>query len=587
MGETLANLYRKSVAHDKSAAILTKESGEYLPISSAELARRVMRLHAALLEAGLAKGDRCALISENRWEWAVADFAMMTAGIVSVPIYPSLPPDQVGYLVGHSESKGIFCSTPGQVAKIQEVRGELPDLRLVAAFDPVDEDGVTQLSSMIADGDPDEAERQRFDAAVDAVDEEDLASIIYTSGTTGVPKGVMLTHSNMATNVRDSPIMVTSEWVALSFLPLCHVAERLADYVYFSSGATVAYAESIETVAANMGEVQPTVAFAVPRFYEKVYGRVMAAIAEAPPARQKIFHWAVGVGKAALAYRLADKPVPKMLCLKHRIADAMVFKKLRGRLGGKMKIFFSGAAPLPTHLFEFFHALGMPIYEGYGLTETSPIVTISTADAVKLGKVGKVIPNVEVRIAEDGEILVKGPNIMRGYYKMEEQTAEVMDGEWFRTGDIGNVDEEGYLAITDRKKDMFKTSGGKYIVPSPIEGLIKRSTLVGTVVVIAERRNFPSALVVPNFETLGAWADAEGLPSGSNEELCANERVQERMMEEVADQCSDLAKYEQIKKITLIPQDFSLEGGELTPTMKVRRREVDKKYAAQIDAMYA
>lgn len=587
MAETLAQLFKNAVAHGKPEAILTKETGTYAPISSAELERRVLRLQTALLDAGLGRGDKCALLSENRWEWAATDFAIMSAGIISVPIYPTLPPEQIQYLLKHSESKAVFCSTREQLDKILEIRDQLPELGMVAVFDAVDEPDVRQLSGLIGDGDVTADERARCEAAADAVTADSLASIIYTSGTTGIPKGVMLSHGNLTSNIRDSLIEVGTDDVALSFLPLCHVAERLADYVYFASGATVAYAESIETVAANMGEVRPTIAVGVPRFFEKVYGRVMAAMAAAPAIRRMIFEWAVSVGKAATPHIVKDEPLPGLLGFKHGLAEKLVFHKLRGRLGGRIRMFISGAAPLPQHLAEFFYALGLPIYEGYGLTETSPLVSINTQENLKFGTVGKLIPNVEVKIADDGEILVRGPNIMQGYYKMEEQTAEVMDGDWFLTGDIGKLDGEGYLSITDRKKDMFKTSGGKYIVPAPIENSLKRSQLVETAVVIAEGRNFPSALIVPDFAALRAWAESKGIQAESNEELCAHEAVLAHMMDEVAGQCSSLAKFEQIKKIALISNDFTIDGGELTPTMKVRRREVDKKYADQIEGIYA
>ena len=587
MADTLAQLFQVAVSYGRSDAILTKETGTYSPISSAELERRVINLHLALRQAGFEPGDKCALLSENRWEWAAADFAMMTAGVVSVPIYPTLPAEQVRYLVDHSEAKGIFCSTREQVDKIQEVRGRLPQLSLVVAFDGIAEEGVKPLSELIGEEAPSGDGRQQFQASIDAVAPGDLASIIYTSGTTGVPKGVMLSHGNMSTNIRDSTIACGTDDTALSFLPLCHVAERIADYVYFNAGATVAYAESLETVAVNMGEVRPTIAVGVPRFYEKVYGRVMAAMAEAPAIRRKIFYWAVGVGKAATPYRLAGKPLPGLLGLKFGLAEKLVFQKLRGRLGGRIRILISGAAPLARHLAEFFYALGLPICEGYGLTETSPLVSINTLEDLKFGTVGKTIPNVDVRIAEDGEIVVRGPNIMQGYFKMEQQTAEVMDGEWFHTGDIGEFDDEGYLSITDRKKDMFKTSGGKYVVPAPIENQLKSSPLIETAVVIAQARNFPSALIVPDFAALRAWAATAGIQAANDVELCTDSTVQERVMAEVTELCKDMARFEQIKKISLIASEFSIDGGELTPTMKVRRKQVNEKYAKEIEEIYS
>lgn len=587
MADTLAQLFRHVVSYGKPDAMLTKEQGSYVPISSQQLEQRVVRLHVALRDAGIGRGDKCALISENCWEWAVADFAMMSAGIISVPIYPTLPAEQVRFLLKHSESKAVFCSTHEQLGKVLEIRDSLPDLGLVIVFEPVDEERVTRLDALLGNGELSPGERERFDALADSVGPDDLASIIYTSGTTGVPKGVMLSHSNLVTNVRDSTLRVSESDVALSFLPLCHVAERLADYVYFNSGATVAYAESIESVPLNMNEVKPTLAVGVPRFFEKVYGRVMAAMADAPAVRRKIFEWAVGVGKATTPYRLAGTPLPPVLGFKHRLAEKLVFHKLRGRLGGRIRMFVSGAAPLARHLAEFFYALGLPIYEAYGLTETSPLVSINSIGSLKFGTVGQIIPNVEVRIAEDGEILVRGPNVMQGYYKMEEQTAEVMDGEWFHTGDIGQLDDDGYLSITDRKKDMFKTSGGKYIVPAPIENLLKSSPLIETAVVIAEQRNFPSALIVPEYAALRSWAESEGIASSTNEELCAHPQAQDHVRAEIEQLCSGMAQYEQIKKIVLLSEEFSIAGGELTPTMKVRRRQVDEKYAKQIEEIYA
>ncbi|MCY4189145.1 MAG: long-chain fatty acid--CoA ligase [Bryobacterales bacterium] len=587
MAETIASLFRDIVAHRKPDAILTKDSGSYAPISSFELERRSIRLHLALRDLGLQRGDKCALISENRWEWAVADFAMMTAGIVSVPIYPTLLADQVRYLLEHSEAKAIFCSTADQMEKILSIRDRLPNLAHVIGFDAAAGEDAPKLADLIGADSPDSDARHRFEEAADTVVPGDLASIIYTSGTTGVPKGVMLSHSNICTNIRDSMLDVQPEDVALSFLPLCHIAERLADYVFFAGGVTVAYAESMEAVAANMGEVKPTMAVGVPRFFEKVHGRVMAAMADAPAIRRKLFHWAVGVGKAATPYRLQDKPLPGLLGIQHGVADKLVFSKLRGRLGGRIRFFVSGAAPLAKHLAEFFYALGLPIREAYGLTETSPLVSINPLEDLRFGTVGKLIPNVEVRIAEDGEILVRGPNIMQGYFKMEEQTAEAMEGGWFHTGDIGNLDADGYLSITDRKKDLFKTSGGKYIAPSPIEGRLKGSPLIELAVVVAEQRNFPSALVVPAFESLRSWAETNGIKAADNEELCANADVQRYVMSEITALCADMAGYEQVKRIALIPNEFSIAGGELTPTMKVRRNEVYKKYSAQIEAIYS
>ncbi len=586
MKNTLAELFHRTLRYQKPDAMLTKAGGKYVPISTLEMEQRVVRLNLVLQDLGIGHGDRCALLSENRWEWAVSDFAMMTAGIVSVPLYPTLPTAQLKYLLEHSESKAVFVSTQELLDKILKIRDELPHLSVIIVFDSVGDDSVKRLESLLVDDPFSDLERERYRVASHSVKPEDLASIIYTSGTTGVPKGVMLSHSNFATNVRDATLSVDTSDVALSFLPLCHVAERIADYCYFNDGATVAYAESIEAVPINMNEVKPTLAVGVPRFFEKVHGRVMAAMADAPVVRRKIFEWAVRVGKESASYRLKGEPLPLGLGFRYRMAEKLVFGKLRGRLGGRMRKFVSGAAPLGHHLAEFFYAIGLPICEGYGLTETSPLVSLNTLERMRFGTVGQIIPNVEVQIAEDGEILVRGPNVMQGYFKSEKQTAEVMDGEWFHTGDIGNLDEDGYLSIIDRKKDMFKTSGGKYIVPAPIENLLKSSRLIGTAVVIAEQRRFPSALIVPDFDSLRKWAETQGIKCSSDEELCDDSRVQEHVMHEVSRLCSDMPSYEQIKKIALLGQEFSIEAGELTPTMKVRRRAVNERYATTIDALY-
>jgi len=589
MSETLARLFRQTVSYDSPSAILTKADGKYSPVSSQELYRRVCRLQLALRDVGLEHGSHCALLSENRWEWAVSDFAMMTTGIVSVPIYPTLTADQIQYLLEHAEVRIILLSTAEQLDKIVSIWPHLPSLEGAIVFDRIEtsDERIISMGKLIGSEPLHDLECERLETAISSIEPSDLASVIYTSGTTGTPKGVMLTHGNFATNVQDSPIRVSKKDVCLSFLPLCHVAERVADYAYFEAGATVAYAESIDAVPLNMREVRPTVAVGVPRFYEKVYARVMAAMEDAPPLRRKIFEWAVAVGREGTPAKLAGEPLSGPLRWKYLLADKLVFEKLRGRLGGRMRMFISGAAPLARHLAEFFYAIGLPTCEAYGLTETSPLISVNTLERLKFGTVGRVIPNVEVKIADDGEILVRGPNVMQGYYKMEEQTAQVMSDGWFLTGDIGNLDEEGYLSITDRKKDLLKTSGGKYIAPAPIENRLKKSPFIGTAVVIAEQRNFVSALIIPEFEKLRSWAEAEGISFANNEILVGYSKTQERMMEEVVRQCADLPRYEQVKKIAVLDREFTIEAGEITPTMKVRRRAVEIRYKQQIESMYS
>lgn len=589
MAETLARLFRHTVSYDKPDTILTKADGAYQPISARELYRRVGRLHLELAKAGVGRGAHCALLSENRWEWAVADFAMMTAGIVNVPLYSTLGPEQIRYMMENAEVRVAMVSTAEQLEKIQAVWDKLPQLEGVIVFDAIDssDERVIALDKLIRETPLSDSERKILEDSISAVEPGDLASIIYTSGTTGVPKGVMLTHGNFAANIRDSGLDLRDSDVCLSFLPLCHVAERIADYAYFNSGSTVAYAESIEAVPQNMLEVRPTVAVGVPRFFEKVHARVMEKVGAAPALRRKLFHWAVAAGKESIPYLLENRDMPRGLRLRLRIADKLVLSKLRSRLGGRLRYFVSGAAPLARHLAEFFHAVGIPVLEAYGLTESSPLITANLLGAQRLGTVGRPIKNVEVKIAADGEILARGPNIMRGYYKMEEATREAIVDGWLLTGDIGNLDEDGYLTITDRKKNLLKTSGGKYITPQPIENQLKTSGYVSIAVVIAEGRKFPSALIVPNFERLKQYAAENGFACADDAELTCHEKIRELLDQEVAVACEGLARHERIKKIALLDREFSIERGEITPTMKVKRKEVERIYKKQIEALYA
>ncbi len=589
MPETLARLFRHAVSYDKPDMILTKSEGAYGPIAAGEVYRRVARTHFELRNVGIAAGDRCALLSENRWEWAVTDFAMMTAGVVSVPIYPTLPAQQIRYLLEHSESRVIFVSTEEQLEKILSIWDHLPALEGMVIFDSYDTDDerITALTTLLGEKPLSGDEREDFEQAISAVQPDDLASIIYTSGTTGTPKGVMLTHGNFCSNVRDIGLKVYEDDVALSFLPLSHVAERIADYVFFYDGASVAYAESLEAVPQNLLEVKPTVAVGVPRFFEKVHDKVQAAVAAAPAVRRGLFNWAIGTGKATAPYRLKNEPMPLGLRCKSGLADRLVFAKLRGRLGGRIRFFMSGAAPLPLHVAEFFYAVGIKICEAYGLTETSPVVSLNYPDSLRFGTVGRVIRNVEVKIADDGEILVRGPNVMLGYYKDEERTDEVIRDGWFHTGDIGKIDEDGYLSITDRKKDLFKTSGGKYVAPQPIENQIKTSSFVSTAVVVAEGRKFPSALIVPDFEKLQQYAQQQGIDVANRGALVRHAQIVVMVEKEVDSACQGLARHEQVKKVALLEEEFSIDKGEITPTMKVRRREVEKRYADRIEEIYS
>lgn len=589
MADTLARLFRHAVSYGKPDIILTKADGKYQPISAQELYRRVAKLQLDLKRVGIGAGDRCAILSENRWEWAVADFAMMTAGIVSVPLYPTQTSEQLQYMLEHSEVRVAIVSTAGQFEKVREIWDMLPNLQGIITFEPVAvvDERVIWLKTLIGEDPLTSEERREFETSISATRPEDLASIIYTSGTTGTPKGVMLTHANFCSNVNDVDFDCRPTDVCLSFLPLSHVAERIADYIYFHSGATVAYAESIDAVPKNMQEVRPTLAVGVPRFFEKVHDRVMSAMEEASDTKRRMFFWALDCAKQALPYRLKGASLPAGLGVKMWLADRLVFRKLRARLGGRFRNFFSGAAPLAGHLAEFFYNIGVPIYEAYGLTETSPVVSLNTRQAMKFGTVGKAIRNVQVKIAGDGEIIVRGPNVMRGYFKNPEATAAVIVDGWFHTGDIGKIDEQGFLSITDRKKDLFKTSGGKYIAPQPIENLLKSSPYVSMAVVVAEGRRFPSVLIVPNFEKLRQFARQHDLAELTNSNLVEHPRVNELYLKEIETACAGLAPYETPKKAFILDRELSIEDGELTPSMKVKRRAVEIRFQRQIDAMYA
>ena len=427
-----------------------------------------------------------------------------------------------------------------------------------------------------------------FDALVARVKPGDEATLIYTSGTTGVPKGVILTHDNLISNIKTASDIVefSSKDTVLSFLPLSHILERMVMFTYIYKGCTVAFAESVEAVAQNLLEVRPHIMVSVPRVFEKIYTKVMDQVLKSPALRRKIFFWALGVGKAYGALKLAGKPVPGGLRLRRAIAAKLVFSKIIARTGGRVRFFVSGGAPLSKDIAEFFYAIGLVILEGYGLTETSPLLSINTFENIRLGTVGKPAPGIDIKIAADGEILARGPNIMKGYYKKDAETREVMEGGWFHTGDIGHFDADGFLVITDRKKDLLVTSGGKNIAPQPIENLLKTSPYISNAVVIGDRRRFVAALLVPEFDKLKEYAKAQGIPYATIEELCRDKRIVDLLKAEVDRATPLLASYERIKKIVVLPRDFDIEKGEITPSLKVRRANVTAEYQAAIDALY-
>ncbi|HTG36296.1 MAG TPA: long-chain fatty acid--CoA ligase [Thermoanaerobaculia bacterium] len=568
---------------------MSKIGGTYQPISTAELVDRVRRLSKALLELGVERGDRVALMSENGPHWPTVDFATLCAGAVLVPVYPTLLPDQSSYIAGNCGAKVVIAETAAHLEGFLANIDKLPDVHHFVLIKGTSNDPrVITLDKLLEKGAG--ADAAEFEARARAVQPDDLATFIYTSGTTGTPKGVMLTHRNIASNVSSglSVLGLDRKFVVLSFLPLSHSFERTVDYCYFLEGCTIAYAESVALVSQNMQEVKPHVFVSVPRVYEKVYSKVQEGVAAGSPIKQKLFAWAVGVGRKALPYRLKKRKPPGFLGIQLGLADKLVFSKIKARLGGRFEFAISGGAPLARDIAEFFWGAGLPIYEGYGLSETSPVISVNTRENVKMGAVGQPIPGVEVRIAEDGEILSKGPNIMKGYWGMEKETAEVIDAEgWFHTGDIGEVDSEGFLRITDRKKELIINAYGKNVAPAPIENTLKGSRFIGQAVVIGDRRKFLAALLVPDFEALKPWAEKQGIGVADNEKLIADPKVRELIGKEVTAVNANLAGFEKIVAWELLPNEFTLETGEITPTLKVKRRVINQKYGNVIDRLYA
>jgi long-chain acyl-CoA synthetase len=546
-----------------------------------------------LRELGIRDGDRVAILSENRPEWAIADYACLTARCTDVPIYPTLPARQIEYILRDSGAVALVVSSAAQLEKVLAIRERLPGLRHIVTLDAVGagQEGVLGLDELLRCGRAAVARQPEWRTHALAASPADLATLIYTSGTTGEPKGVMLTHGNIASNVTTCCRLFTfgDRDECLSFLPLSHIFERMfGHYSMFHAGVVINYAGGIDTVAADMQECRPTLMAAVPRLYEKIHTRVLDSVRASPAPRRRIFAWARRVGEEWADRTLARAPIPPSLLLTRHLADRLVFARLRARTGGRIRFFISGGAPLSAEIARFFYAAGMPILEGYGLTETSPVIAVNTDRHTKLGTVGLPIPGVEVRIADDGEIVTRGPNVMRGYYGKPAETAEALDADgWFHTGDIGLIDAEGYLRITDRKKDLIVTAGGKNIAPQPIENLAKGSKYVSNVVMVGDRRPFPIMLVVPNPEPLRVWAARRGLPADDLERLVGVPDVQLKVEREVRKMLRDLAQFEMPKKFLLLPRDFSVEGGELTPTLKVRRRVVEERHRAAIEALYA
>ncbi len=591
MIETLAQVLLNTLkSYPKPDFMLAKKDGAYVPLSTQEFGDRVRHFSLGLRELGLGPGDKMVILSENRPDWVIADFAALCRGALTVPIYTTLVSEQARYIIDDSDASIVVVSNEDQWRKIEAARSGLNKVRHYITFLPEAPAGVLTMDAVCAMGrKADAAAPGLFEREALKVKPEDEASLIYTSGTTGVPKGVILTHGNFLSNIIGvaAVIIFSHEDTVLSFLPLSHVLERMVTFTYIYKGCSIAYAESVETVGQNLLEIRPHIMVSVPRVFEKIYAKVMDTVIAGSGLKRKIFFWAAGVGRTYGALRIIGAPVPAGLALRRAVAHRLVFSKIIAKTGGRVRFFVSGGAPLSKDIAEFFYALGLVILEGYGLTETAPVLTANTFEAMRFGTVGKAIPGVEVKIAPDGEILARGPNIMKGYYKKEAETREVFDGAWFRTGDIGRFDEDGFLVITDRKKDLIVTSGGKNVAPQPIENLLKTIPCIATAVVVGDRQRFVAALVVPDFARLEDHARAAGIPFTDRAGLVRDPRIVDFVMSEVDRVTTGLAPYERVKKIALLERDFEIEKDEITPSLKVKRAIIEKRYKNVIDGLYA
>ena len=590
---TLTQLFFDSISrYDKPDAMLYRaEVNVWRPVSHRAIKERVRHLSLGLRELGLERGDRVAILSENRPEWALADWACLTGSITDVPIYPTLPAEQIPHILNDSGATAIFVSTRLQAEKLASVRAQVPALKHVIVFDQaaasLGDQTLAQLEAVGQAADTPERAAE-YEREARAVLPSDVATIIYTSGTTGAPKGVMLTHDNFWSNVSATRDVIPMEGneVALSFLPLSHIFERTGDYWFFATGTAIAYVESFDLVPICMQEVRPTIAMSVPRLYEKMYARVLENALSGGALTKRVFFWARAVADRWADQKLAGREPAGLLALQYALAQKLVFSKLKARTGGRLRYFVSGGAPLANEINKFFYAAGLVILEGYGLTETSPVIGVNTPANFRIGSIGKPVNGVEVQVAPDGEILTRGPHVMKGYYNKPDATREAIDADgWFHTGDIGVI-EDDFIRITDRKKDIIVTANGKNIAPQPIENLIKTNKYISQAVMIGDRRKYPILLVVPNFDQLERWARIKNILWTDRAQLLQMPTIQSKIDQEVRGQLTGLAHFETPQKIALLEHDFSVETGEMTPTLKVKRRVVDQRYKARIDALY-
>ncbi|HTA22661.1 MAG TPA: long-chain fatty acid--CoA ligase [Terriglobales bacterium] len=579
--ETLNDIFFTVVERNDRVVMMHRRDIQWVSISSQDLYQKVVGVAQALREWGIAKGDRVAILSENRPEWTIADFASLLIGAITVPVYATLTAEQTAHILRDSGARAIFVSSFKQLAKVNSIR-EQTGLEHIAIMDALETSKAVSMQELMGKG-PLERDA-KLDALGRSAQPGDLATIIYTSGTTGTPKGAMLTHGNMASNVAFSltDFGVNKDDISISFLPLSHVTARHVDFAMLHNGVTLAYVSFQEHLLPALREVRPTIFLGVPRMYEKIYAQVRQKATGFP--KEAIYRWALAVGKANRDETLAGK-TPRTVSW--MVADQLIYSKVRAGMGGRAHIFISGGAPLGRELAEWYADIGIRIHEGYGLTETSPVIAVNNPKNHRLGTVGKPLANVEVKIAPDGEILVRGPSVFQGYWNKPKETAEAFSDGWFKTGDIGQIDADGFLSVTDRKKDLIKTSGGKFVAPQPLESSLKHNPLIAEAVVLGDKRKFPAVLIAPSFPLLEDWARSNQVVFYSREELCANAKVCDLYGNMVAELNKTLARYEQLKRVIVIAEEFSAENGTLTTSMKLRRHAVEERYRKQIEEMYA
>lgn len=580
--------------YSKKTAISSKSRGVFLSLTYEEFYERVLMLARGLRKNGMVPGDTVAIFSENRLGWAISDFGIQSAGGITVPIYATNTGKQAAYIINHCGAKIVFCSTKSQYEKLLSVKDQIPGVELVISYERFMGDRsfpvytqyqLSEVGTPISDED-----KKLIDDQIDKITPQDIITIIYTSGTTGVPKGVLLTQHNIMINAEYGVTQLglpQKDQTTLSFLPLSHVLERTGGYyVTLLNGNHIAFAENVAKVMENMEEIRPTSMVSVPRLFEKIYSRIYESVHQMPPLRRNIFHKAVEVGREYVNKKYVTKEPLGLLKLKYSIFDRLVFKKIRARFGGRLGYFLCGGAPLDKTINEFMWIIGIPVYNGYGLTETSPGVTLASAGEVRFDSVGKVFRDTEVKLASDGELLVKGPQLMQGYYKNDQATADTYEDGWFKTGDIARIDEEGFVYIIDRKKELIVTAGGKNIAPQPIENELKLDKYISQAIVFGDMKPYLVALLTPNIERLIDFAREENISYIDIDELASNTRILELYKERIEDLNKNFPSYKTIKYFAIIPREFSIEGGELTPTLKMKRKVIYEKYKEIVDDLY-